>query len=59
MTKGRVSGLLIQPWSYLIINTIEVGVETLVEPPAGMADLSADVSSVRRAEGLLVVIPTE
>lgn len=45
--------------SYLIVHAIEVGIETLVEPPAGVADLSTDVASVWRAEALPVVVPTE
>lgn len=44
---------------YLVVDAVEVGVETLVEPPAGVADLGADVAGVRRAEALLVVIPAE
>lgn len=44
---------------YLVVDSVKVGVETLVEPPSGVADLSADVSCVRRAETVLVVIPAE
>lgn len=44
---------------YLVVNPVEVGVETLVEPPAGVADLGADVARVWRAEAVLVVIPAE
>lgn len=43
----------------LVVDTVEVGVETLVEPPACVADLGADVAGVWRAEALLVVVPTE
>lgn len=45
--------------SYLVVDAVEVGVETLVEPPAGVADLSTDVARVWCAEALLVVVPTE
>lgn len=30
-----------------------------MEPPAGVADLGTDVASVRRAEALPVMVPTE
>lgn len=44
---------------YLVVDAVEVGLETLVEPPAGVADLGTDVARVRCAEALLVVVPTE
>lgn len=44
---------------YLVVDAVEIGVETLVEPPAGMADLSTDVAGVWRAEYMLVVVPTK
>lgn len=44
---------------YLVVDTVEVGLETLVEPPSGVADLGTDVARVRCAEALLVVVPTE
>lgn len=43
----------------LVVDTVEVGLETLVEPPACVADLGTDVARVRCTEGLLVVVPTE
>lgn len=45
--------------SHLVVDAVEVSVETLVKPPAGVADLGTDVAGVRRAETLLVVVPTE
>lgn len=45
--------------SYLVVDAVEVGVETLVEPPAGVADLGTDVAGVWRAEALPVVVPAE
>ncbi len=44
---------------YLVVDTVEVGVETLMEPPAGVAYLGTDVASIWRAEALSVVVPTE
>lgn len=44
---------------YLVVDAVQVGMETLLVPPACVRDLSADVSCVRCAEGLLVVIPAE
>lgn len=45
--------------SYLVVDAIEVGLETLAEPPAGVADLGADVAHVWGAEALQVVVPAE
>lgn len=44
---------------HLVVNPVEVGMETLVEPPASVADLSTDVAGVWRAEALLIVVPAE
>lgn len=51
--------VLLYPVSYLVVDTVEVGLETLVEPPASVADLGTDVACVWCAEALLVVVPTE
>ncbi len=45
--------------TYPVVNSIEVGIEALVVPPAAMGDLCTDVATVRRAEALLVVVPAE
>lgn len=45
--------------SYLVVDAVEVGIETLVEPPACVADLGTDVAGVWCAEALPVVVPTE
>lgn len=44
---------------YPVVDAVEVGVETLVVPPAAVGDLGADVAAVRCAEALLVVVPAE
>ena len=44
---------------YLVVDSIEVGVEALVVPPPRMGDLSTDVACVWGAEALLVVVPAE
>lgn len=49
---GRPSG-----HSHLVVDAVEVGAKALVEPPAGVADLGADVACVRRAEGPSVMVP--
>lgn len=45
--------------AHLVVDAVEVGMETLMEPPAGVADLSTDVASVRCAEAMTVVVPAE
>ena len=45
--------------AYLVVDAVEVGMETLMEPPAGVADLGTDVSGVRCAEDMPVVVPAE
>lgn len=45
--------------TYLVVDTVEVSIETLVEPPASVADLSTDVACVWCAETLQVMIPAE
>lgn len=45
--------------TYLVVDTVEVSIETLVEPPASVADLSTDVARVWCAETLQVMIPAE
>lgn len=45
--------------TYPVVDSIEVGVEALVVPPAAVGDLCADVATVRGAEALLVVVPAE
>lgn len=44
---------------YPVVDSVQVGVETLVVPPAAVGDLGADVAAVRSAEALLVVVPAE
>lgn len=46
-------------YPYPVVDAVEVGVETLVVPPAAVGDLGADVAAVGGAEALLVVVPTE
>lgn len=48
-----------QATPYLVVDAIEVCIETLVIPPAGVGDLGTDVARVRCAEALLVVVPAE
>lgn len=48
-----------QATSYLVVDAIEVCVETLVVPPASVGDLGTDVARVGCAEALLVMVPAE
>lgn len=43
----------------LVIDSVEVGKEALMVPPAPVRDLGTDVSCVWSAEALLVVIPAK
>ena len=45
--------------SYLVVDSVEVGMETLAEPPACVADLRADVPGVGGAEHLVVMVPAK
>lgn len=44
---------------YPVVDSVQVGVETLVVPPTAMRDLSTDVAAVGGAEALFVVVPAE
>lgn len=44
---------------YLVVDAIEVCVETLAVPPASVGDLGTDVARVGCAEALFVMIPAE
>ncbi len=46
-------------YSHPVIDSIEVGIEALVVPPAAVGDLCTDVATVGGAEALLVVVPAE
>lgn len=46
-------------YTYPVVDSVKVGVEALVVPPATVGDLSADVATVWGAEALLVVVPAE
>lgn len=42
-----------------VVKAVEVGVEALAVPPTTVGDFSTDVSAVRGAEALLVMVPAE
>lgn len=55
--KVHIYGL--SAYNYPVVDSIKVCIEALVVPPTAVGDLSADVTTVRGAEALLVVVPAE
>lgn len=55
--KVHLNGL--SAYNYPVVDSIKVCIEALVVPPTAVGDLSADVTTVRGAEALLVVVPAE